>query len=196
LTPAVGEAAVFLDRDGTLNRERGFVRSPAELEVLPGVRDALHELRAAGFRLIVLTNQSGIARGLYGQTELAAVHAALHARLGRLPSAWLHCPHHPEAAGHPYGGGCPCRKPGRGLLDQALELFAVDLSRSFLVGDSARDVAIARGTPLRTVLVRSGKDASVELASLEQQQVPVHAVVADLTAAARWILAQPEQIGV
>ena len=185
-----GEAAVFLDRDGTLNRERGFVRSPAELEVLPGVREALHELRRAGHRLLVLTNQSGIARGLYGEADLAAVHGRLHAQLDGLPSAYLHCPHHPEAEGHPYGGACPCRKPGRGLIDQALGLFPVDLARSFLVGDSARDVAMARGTPLRTALVRSGKDATQELAALERQGVRPDAVVADLPAAAAWILGQ------
>lgn len=183
----MGEAAVFLDRDGTLNREQGFVRSPRELEVLPGARDAVRALAAAGFRLIVVTNQSGIARGLYGESDLAAVHAALHDQLDRLPSAYLHCPHHPEA-GPPYGGACACRKPGRGLVDQALGLYALDLARSFLVGDSARDVAMARGTPLRTALVRSGKETAAELAGLAASGVAADVVVADLAAAAAWIL--------
>lgn len=173
--------AVFLDRDGTLNRERGFVSTAEELELLPGVPEALRRLQAAGFVLVVVTNQSGIARGLYSEATLAHIHATLHARLQRRPRAYLHCPHHPDAAG-PFGGGCTCRKPLAGLLHQALDLLPIRLEGSFLVGDSARDVAMARGLPIRTVLVASGKP-------LDSACVADHRA-ADLAAATDWILAQ------
>ena len=114
--PVVSQPTVFLDRDGTLNRERGFVTHPEELEMVPGVPAAIRKLAEAGFRLVVLTNQSGIAQGLYTEAELAKVHAALHEELGGLPSAYLHCPHHPDHEGSPYGGPCRCRKPSDGLL--------------------------------------------------------------------------------
>ena len=183
--------AVFLDRDGTLNRERGFVRSPDELEVLPGVSEALERLRAAGFLPVVLTNQSGIARGLYSEVDLAQVHAELDARTGHRIAAYFHCPHHPEAIGHPYGGECTCRKPRRGLLAQAVEVLGLSLPDSWLVGDSARDLLPARGLPLRTVLVQSGKPWEPEVARLRAEAAEPTCVVADLAAAAAAITGAP-----
>lgn len=178
---------VFLDRDGTLNAEVGFVTRPEQLRVLPGVREALERLSAAGNRLVVVTNQSGIARGLYDQKQLAAVHAALHAQLGELPDAYLHCPHLPDG-GHGYGGECACRKPGAGLLHQARELLGVEFAGGALIGDSARDLQMAKGLPLRTVLVHSGKPASEERAKLRAAQfVPDHEA-ADLERAVDWLL--------
>jgi histidinol-phosphate phosphatase family protein len=177
----------FLDRDGTLNREVGFVTSPAALEVLPGVRAAVQRLHDAGFRIVVVTNQSGIARGLYTQRDLAAVHARLHEALGWLPSAYLHCPHHPDGD-HGYGGPCPCRKPGPGLLHQASELLGVGFAGGVLVGDSARDVLMARGLPMRTVLVASGKPLAPERETLRAAGfAPTHEA-ADLGAAVDWLL--------
>lgn len=178
---------VFLDRDGTLNREVGFVTSPQQLEVLPGARAALQRLHDAGYRLVVVTNQSGIARGLYSPSDLAAVHAHLHAALGELPEAYLHCPHHPEGGGG-YGGPCACRKPGPGLLEQARELLGVDFAGGALVGDSARDLLMARGLPLRTVLVHSGKPAAGELATLRAAAFAPSHEAADLPAAVDWLL--------
>ena len=178
---------VFLDRDGTLNREVGFVRSVAQLEVLPGVRQALQRLDRSGFRLVVVTNQSGIARGLYGERDLAAVHARLHRELDELPAAYLHCPHHPEGA-NGYGGECPCRKPAAGLLHQARELLGLDFAGGALIGDSARDLLMARGLPLRTVLLHSGKPVAAERATLQQPGfVPTHEA-ADLPSAVDWLL--------
>jgi D-glycero-D-manno-heptose 1,7-bisphosphate phosphatase len=180
---------VFLDRDGTLNREQGFVTSPGELAVLPRAREAVAALAAAGLQVVVLTNQSGIARGLYDEKGLAAIHERLHEELGGLPAAYLHCPHHPDGTG-PYGGECRCRKPADGLLRQACELLPVDLQDSFLVGDSARDLLPARGWPLRPVLVRSGKPWREELARLEQAGLPPAQVADDLAAAVEWIVRQ------
>ncbi|MFY9345594.1 MAG: HAD-IIIA family hydrolase [Planctomycetota bacterium] len=178
---------VFLDRDGTLNREVGFVTRAADLVVLPGVVQALQRLRAAGYRLVVVTNQSGIARGLYSESDLAAVHERLHRELQGLPDAYLHCPHHPEG-GHGFGGECACRKPGAGLLHQARELLGIDFAGGALVGDSARDLLMAKGLPLRTVLVHSGKPVAEQRAKLRTAAfVPDHEA-ADLAAAVDWLL--------
>ncbi|MCC7064373.1 MAG: HAD-IIIA family hydrolase [Planctomycetes bacterium] len=178
---------VFLDRDGTLNAEVGFVRSPAQVQVLPGVREALHRLVRADCRLIVVTNQSGIARGLYGEVDLARVHAQLHAELDELPWAYLHCPHHPEGD-HGYGGACECRKPGAGLLHQARELLGVPFEGAALIGDSARDLLMARGLPITTIYVHSGKPAPQELATMQAAAFAPDHEAADLPAAVDWLL--------
>jgi len=178
---------VFLDRDGTLNAEVGFVARPEQLRVLPGVREALERLSAAGNRLVVVTNQSGIARGLYDQRDLAAVHAALHEALDGLPEAYLHCPHHPDG-GLGYGGECACRKPGAGLLHQARELLGVDFAGGVIIGDSARDLLMARGLPLRTVLVRSGKPVDGQRDALRAAGLVPDHEAADLAAAVDWLL--------
>lgn len=178
---------VFLDRDGTLNREVGFVTKADELVVLPQARAALQRLHDAGYRLVVVTNQSGIARGLYSPSDLAAVHARLHQELGGLPEAYLHCPHHPDG-GFGFGGACACRKPAPGLLHQARELLGVDFAGGALVGDSARDMLMARGLPLRTVLVRSGKPPAEERAKLAAAAFRPDYEAEDLLAAVDWLL--------
>jgi D-glycero-D-manno-heptose 1,7-bisphosphate phosphatase len=178
---------IFLDRDGTLNHEVGFVTCPEQLQVIPGARTALQRLHDAGHRLVVVTNQSGIARGLYDERTLAAIHARLHRELGELPLAYLHCPHHPEG-GFGYGHACSCRKPGAGLLHQARELLGVDFAGASIVGDSARDLLMARGLPLRTVLVHSGKPAEAERDQLRRAGVAPDHEAADLVAAVEWLL--------
>jgi len=183
---------VFLDRDGTLNREQGFVTSPEELEILPGVTESVKALHDAGFRLVVVTNQSGIARGLYTEADLARVHEALHRALGGLPAAYLHCPHHPEFPEHPYGGECTCRKPKTGLLHQADRLFDIDWQDSYLIGDSARDLWCGRDHAVTRILVKSGKPWQEHLTALEAEaQSPDH-VATDLRDAVTWILARSE----
>ncbi len=178
---------VFLDRDGTLNHEVGFVTSPAQLAIIPGTRHALQRLHDAGFRLVVVTNQSGIARGLYRESDLAAVHARLHQELDGLIEAYLHCPHHPDGQDG-YGGDCPCRKPGPGVLHQARELLAVSFEGGVIIGDSARDLLMARGLPLRTVLVHSGKPAAAEREKLRAAGCTPDHEARDLTAAVDWLL--------
>jgi D-glycero-D-manno-heptose 1,7-bisphosphate phosphatase len=184
-----GRRVVFLDRDGTLNREQGFVAEPAQLCVLPGAADALRALDAVGFSAVVLTNQSGIARGLYTEADLARVNERLHAELERIPLAYLHCPHHPE--GDPatgYAGGCDCRKPQGGLIDRAERLLGIEARGAFLVGDSARDLLMGQGRGLRTVLVRSGKPWREELARLHAARFDPDHVADHLRGAVAWIL--------
>lgn len=179
----------FLDRDGTLNREVDFVRSPAQLVVLPGARAAVRRLRDAGWRIVVVTNQSGIARGYLTEADLAAIHRTLHDELDGLPDAYLHCPHLPEG-GLGYGGPCACRKPADGLLRQAVELLGADLRHGAVVGDSARDVQMAAGTPLRKVLVHSGKPAAAQRELLAAADCAPDHEAADLAAAVDWLLAR------
>lgn len=178
---------VFLDRDGTLNAEVGFVRSPSQLRVLPGVLTALQRLHAAGHRLVVVTNQSGIARGLYTERDLARVHEALHSELAGLPWAYLHCPHHPDGD-FGYGGVCACRKPAAGLLHQARDLLGLEFAESVLIGDSARDLLMARGLPITTIYVHSGKPPAAELATMAQAGVAPDHEAEDLAAAVDWLL--------
>lgn len=181
---------VFLDRDGTLNREIGFVSDPARIELLPGVAEALDRLHRAGHRLVVVTNQSGVARGLYDERTLAEIHAHLHAELGGLVTAWLHCPHLPDG-GHGYGQECTCRKPGAGLLHQARELLGLEFAGATLIGDSARDLLMARGLPMRTILVHSGKPVEAERDKLRTAGFHPDHEAADLPGAVDWLLASP-----
>lgn len=176
--------ALFLDRDGTLNRERGYVKGPHELELLPGAAAAVRALHDAGWPIVVITNQSGIGLGLYGHRDLARVHAALDAALGGIPLGYLHCPHHPDGApGHGHEGSCTCRKPGDGMLRQAAWLFDLRLEDSVVIGDSARDLLMAPAVAMRRILVRSGKPWQAELVKLRAAGVEPSAIVDDLAAA-------------
>jgi histidinol-phosphate phosphatase family protein len=185
---------VFLDRDGTINREIGFFGDPDRLELLPGVPAAMRRLHDAGYRLVITTNQSGIARGLYSERDLTAVHARLHELVDGLPLAYLHCPHHPdpgEGNDPGYHRECTCRKPGPGLLHQACTMlrdFGVTLDGAAVIGDSARDLLMAEGLPVTKILVASGKPVKEQRRKLaEAGCVPDHEAT-DLVAAVDWLL--------
>lgn len=183
--------AVLLDRDGTLVVERHYLAQPDQLELLPGVVPALRRLRDAGFELVVVTNQSAIARGLVDEAGLARIHERLHEMLEGLPRAYLHCPHHPDAGAGPYRRPCDCRKPAPGLIARAAALFELDLRRSWIVGDSARDVLAGRALGLRGALVRSGQPLQPAFEELARVGYVPDLVVDDLPAAAAAILGAP-----
>ena len=157
-----GQPAIFLDRDGTLNVEKGHVRRAEDLELLPGVGTALRNFRHAGYRLIVLTNQPVIARGEATEAELARVHQKLEWELGKNGAyldAIYFCPHHPDTG---FAGErrelkvrCECRKPGTKLLEQACQDFPIDLANSWMIGDHARDIEMARRAGLESILLRA-----------------------------------------
>ncbi len=179
--------AAFLDRDGTLVVEMGYLASPRDLELLPGVPQALRLLREAGYALIVISNQSGVGRGFF---PLANVHAAM-ARLrwelranGVELDAIYFCPHRPD-------DGCSCRKPGTGLLEQAAADLGLLLGRSVMIGDKLLDVATGQRAGARAVLVRTGYGAG-EASRLPSPDLdrPPDQVCADLMEAATWLLAR------
>lgn len=149
--------AVFLDRDGTVIREAEYLSDPASVELLPGAADGLRALREAGYEVVVVTNQSGIARGYYDEAAYRAVEAETERRLaaaGVRVLAAYHCPHHPD-----FTGPCRCRKPGTELFERAAADHGLDLGASLYVGDRLRDVEpglALGGTP---ILVRTGYGA-------------------------------------
>jgi D-glycero-D-manno-heptose 1,7-bisphosphate phosphatase len=188
-----GRRAVFLDRDGVLIADAHHLRSADQLRILPGVPEALVRLRAAGWVLIVATNQSVVARGWVSEDELRQVHRVLLAMLrerGASLDAIYYCPHHPEGAVPEYRVVCECRKPNPGMLLRAAAELGLDLSASVMVGDAASDVEAGRRARCRTVLVRAGPAETVA----EDAAAPDY-VAADLDAAAAWILALPRHSG-
>ncbi len=153
-TAGPGRPALFLDRDGVLNRllPGAYVTHWGLFEWLPGARDALRLARARGWPCIVVTNQAGVGKGLQSQDELDAVHARMRAdaaRAGGAIAAVYACPHAPEA-------GCACRKPRPGLLLRAAADLGLDLGRSWMIGDSRADLAAAEAAGVRWLLVRTG----------------------------------------
>jgi histidinol-phosphate phosphatase family protein len=164
--------AVFLDRDGTVNEEVGYLGRPEGLRLLPGVTAALAALQAAGWQLIIVSNQSGVGRGLFPQAAVEAVDARLRellAAAGVRLTASYYCPHAPWES-------CLCRKPAPGLLLRAAADLGIDLPRSYMVGDAPRDVAAGRAAGCRTILLGAAADAAADV------------VLPDLPTAAAWIL--------
>jgi len=154
---AAADRAIFLDRDGTLIADVGYLSSPDRISLLPGVPGALADLKRAGFRLIVVTNQSAIARGRLTHDGLAAIHEEIAARIraagGPGPDAFYYCPHLPGAPLPGYARACECRKPAPGMILRAAAEWHVDTGRSYAVGDSERDVVAGRRAGCRTILL-------------------------------------------
>jgi len=153
--------AAFLDRDGVINLDRGYVYRREDFEFVPGVLDAARRLHAMGFLLVVASNQSGIGRGLYGEAEFEALTAWMRGEFeaaGAPLAGVYHCPHHPTAALGAYRRVCVCRKPAPGMLLAAAKDLGIDLAASAMFGDKASDLEAARaaGVPLRILL---GTDA-------------------------------------
>ena len=176
---------VFLDRDGTLNVDTGYVKSPDDFTVLPGVGAALARLKQAGARLVVVTNQSGLGRGYFSSRDLEAIHSKLRLVLaedGVTLDGLYFCPHHPD-------DHCNCRKPARGMIDRAHAELKVDLSRAYVIGDSIRDVELAKQVGARSLLVMTGPSGAEALADLMARDLPPDYVAEELSQAVDWIVA-------
>jgi D-glycero-D-manno-heptose 1,7-bisphosphate phosphatase len=185
LSPASARLkVVFLDRDGVINRDSpDYIKSWAEFEFLPGSLAAMARLTRAGFTLMLITNQSAVARGMISRAGLGRLHQRLHAAVaqkgGRVKEIF-YCPHHPNE-------GCSCRKPKIGMLQQAAAKYGLDLAETVFVGDSAKDIDCARaGGCGKSILVRTGNGPSA-LAALTRRGQPPDYVADDLLDAACFI---------
>lgn len=151
--------AAFFDRDGVLNEDIGFAHRPDQITWMPGAREAVKRLNDAGFLVFVVTNQAGVARGLYSEEHVRTLHRwmqqELHA-VGAHVDAFYHCPHHPEHGEPPYRTNCACRKPEPGMLLQAMAEWPVEPKGSFLIGDRDTDLQAAQRAGIEGTLYRGG----------------------------------------
>jgi len=185
--------AVFLDRDGTLIEDVGYLDSLSRVAFYPWTVDAIRMLNRAGLPVVVVTNQSGVARGMFDVALVGETHRVIDARLaegGARVDAYYYCPHHPDGTVAAYARSCDCRKPGRGMIDQAAADLGLDPAQSFVVGDKWSDVELGRVVGARTILVRTGTGAEQEQRPLEG--LSAHAVVDNLAGAVSWILLNPQ----
>jgi D-glycero-D-manno-heptose 1,7-bisphosphate phosphatase len=175
---------LFLDRDGTINTEVDFLRSPDEVRLIPGAARAIREANAAHVPVVVITNQSGIARGYLTEDDLSRVHERLRQLLadeGAHVDAIEYCPHHPTSGRPPYNVACDCRKPGAGMLTRAATRLSIDLTTSFVIGDRCVDMEAGLRAGCRAVLVRTGYGETEREECL--QRLTIDHVAPDLYAA-------------
>jgi D-glycero-D-manno-heptose 1,7-bisphosphate phosphatase len=191
--PFSGRPALFMDRDGCLIEEMGYINHPSRVRVLPRTPEAIARLNTAGIAAVMATNQAGIARGYFSNETLAAVNAELERQLGALGArldALYVCTHHPTAGEPPYRETCECRKPKPGLLLRAAAELGLDLSRSIMVGDKPSDVEAGQAAGAATVLVLTGYGRGEwEYRRHEWTVKPDH-VAEDLFDAVEWAMAR------
>lgn len=157
--PDFANGAIFFDRDGVLNVDHGYVHAPEQFQWTPGAREAVRLVNGLGLLAIVVTNQSGIARGYYGPEDFERLTGWMRARLaeaGARLDAVYHCPHHPEAAVESLRTVCDCRKPMPGMILRAIEDFRLDPSRCLLIGDRQSDLAAAKAAGIAGRLFPGG----------------------------------------
>jgi D-glycero-D-manno-heptose 1,7-bisphosphate phosphatase len=172
--------AAFLDRDGVLNVDHGYVYRPEQLEWIAGAREAVRLLNSAGYYVFVISNQSGVARGFYDEAAVKSFHAHMQDGLsaqGAHIDAFYFCPHHPDGTVKSLAVSCSCRKPAPGMLELAAREWPIDLGASFLIGDKDDDVAAANAFNIRGIKFNSSKDSLAdlvrrEIASRQQNRRP------------------------
>ncbi|UCF09084.1 MAG: D-glycero-beta-D-manno-heptose 1,7-bisphosphate 7-phosphatase [Thermoplasmata archaeon] len=175
--------AVFLDRDGTVNEEVSYLSTVEQLTILHGAAEAIRLLNEHGFKVIIITNQSGVARGYFSKETLKAINEHLRAELkkeGAVIDAVYYCPHHPD-------DGCGCRKPMTGNIERAEREHDLDLAKSYMIGDTIRDMETGYNAGMKTVLVRTGygNDEEKKLSGIS---FAPDFIARDLLEAVLWIL--------
>ena len=186
-----GRVAVFFDRDGTIIKEVGYLSRLEDMELLPGAGKAIRFLNQKGIMTIVVTNQSGVARGLFSEDLVRKVHAQLQKALqqeGAFLNRLYYCPHHPEHGDEKYRKDCFCRKPNIGMLQKAARDMNIDLGRSYLIGDTMKDVETAGNGGMKGIIVLSGygKEEVKKIESRNPKKNPVY-VASDLLMAVQWV---------
>ena len=158
--------AAFFDRDGVLNVDHRYVHRPEQLEWIDGAREAVRLLNSAGYYVLVVSNQSGIARGYYDEVAVKSFHARMQKELaadGAHIDAFYFCPHHPDGVVKSLAVSCPCRKPAPGMLEQAAREWPIDAGASFLSGDKDDDMAAAAAFNIHGIKFDSQKDSLLDL---------------------------------
>ena len=175
--------AVFVDRDGTLNHDNGYIISPGQLVLFPGVPEAIARLNQLGVMVIMVTNQSAIGRGMMTMEDLENIHARLAELLrpyGAILDGIFCCPHHPR-------DGCGCRKPKTGLIEQAVARYSLELSQCYLVGDKRSDLEAAQQVGVPGVLVMTSPYSKAAVQARDEGQVAIEYVAETFTQAVAWI---------
>lgn len=190
--------AIVMDRDGTVCDEVGYVNHVSRIRLLPRSAAAIRRAREAGFKTAIVTNQAGVARGYFDEELIHRVHDRVRELLaadGAAVDAIYYCPHHPDAGAPPYRLDCDCRKPRPGMLLRARDELGLDLARSYLVGDSMRDVEAGHRVGATTVLVLTGYGrGELEYRSAGWKTRPDH-IAEDLMEAVEWILSREANAG-
>ncbi len=186
---------VFLDRDGTICEEVGYLDSVDQMKLIPRSGEAVALLNRKGFKVVVITNQAGVARGFFPEAILEDLHAQMIRLLkteGAEVDGIYYCPHHPTDGSPPYLRECNCRKPATGLLEKAAADLNLDLSSAFMIGDHFSDVECGQRIGAETVLLLTGHGREA-LAKKESWPKPPSHIAADLYEAVQWILSWPER---
>lgn len=177
--------AVFLDRDGTINVEKDYLYQAKDFEFIPGAPEAIRLLNQAGILVIIVTNQSGVARGYYSEDDVENLHRHIASELeqyGAHVDAWFFCPHHPSGRGS-YALQCNCRKPLPGMLEEAAKLYEINLEDSTMIGDKMTDITAGQNAGCRTILVNTGYGSD------EKQFIGPETIVCDdLLSAVKYLL--------
>jgi D-glycero-D-manno-heptose 1,7-bisphosphate phosphatase len=175
--------AVFLDRDGVVIEDAHYLGASHQVRILPGAAEAIARLNRAGWVVVIVSNQSGVARGLFTEADVRAVHLHLAELLrgyGARIDAFQFCPHHPEAEVPAFRIDCECRKPKPGMLRQAASELGLSLTSSWMIGDRVTDLEAGAAAGCRTVLVRTGYGTLVNAAALDRDALHLDLIAADL----------------
>ncbi len=188
--------AVFIDRDGTISEEVGYINHPSRYRVFPYSAEAVRLLNNANYLAILVTNQAGVARGYFAEEMVGVIHNILTHELeqGRARlDAIYYCPHHPSVGEVPYRLDCECRKPKPGLIRRAVEDFDIDAAQSWIIGDRYSDTELARNAGVRSAFVLSGYGRGEWEHQRSSWQLEPDVVADDLLAAVKTILAEGER---
>ncbi len=189
--------AVFLDRDGTVNAEVGYLRDLTDLRLIPGAGASIKRFNEAGLKVVLVTNQSGVARGIFPESLVHQANELLDQMLrreGARIDAVYYCPHHPTAGNSKYTMDCDCRKPGTGLIDRAERDLNIDVKRSYVVGDKWSDVELGQRAGAHAILVQSGfspdDPGNIRPAHVKDPDFIAHTIIE----AAEWILTDAQRL--
>ena len=188
--PMVRRPALFLDRDGVIVEEVHYLTHPSQLSLIPGSAEPIALLNRNRVLVVVVTNQAGVARGLYSRSRIGEIHSRLDSLLaehGAHIDRYYYCPHHPTKGLHPYRTACECRKPRPGMLLRAAAELHLDLSRSYMVGDRMSDLEAGSNAGCRPILVKTGYGGAVAR-SLGRDGLTPHYVADNLSEAVRFCI--------